>query len=422
MTDERTVRVDHQAASWLAEGPTTAPEHLLADALARASREPQRPALVARALGAPDGGRRTTLTRQAPLVWLAAALLILAGLEVTISIVGRVLESRVVVVVPMPSASPDLTARPIEPTPKPDRRLIFKSAGFAITVPSEWNVASADSQAVTLGTRWGLGPTWDMTYTLTMSITSANVTFDDALTAVLGGRAESTWTPVAISAGRAVFVPSTSLDPPPLVLIEHGDRVVTLAVRDLATPGAGGTALREMAASFEWLDQPTASPSSAPTPEALTNPYTDPSGFEVRYGHQYSHDDLTQVNPGLVSVTVVGTCSFDFCPLSAILSGGTLDEGPVVAFDPLRRVAGTSLDELEAAWVDLFGPLTRTPRSITVDGEFGRLLQSGDSAAAILVIHRDHAYAFVARPFLNFGLNTEFLNTVVVNFTFVEPS
>jgi hypothetical protein len=115
MTDERSLRVDRQAASWLAEGPTRAPEHLLAEALARSNRERQRPALLARALGAPDGARRTTWTRP-PLVWLAAALLLMAGLAAAISIASSLLESRLVVV-PVPSASPGLTARPSEPAP-----------------------------------------------------------------------------------------------------------------------------------------------------------------------------------------------------------------------------------------------------------------------------------------------------------------
>jgi hypothetical protein len=211
------------------------------------------------------------------------------------------------------------------------------------------------------------------------------------------------WLAAAISA--CASAPST---PPP----SPGP---SLAATPQPSPSAG-------AASLEPLDGLAASPSARPTPGALTNTYTDPSGFEIRYGQQYSDDALTLVSPGLGIVTVVGTCSFDFCPLTAIVSGGTIDEGPVVAFDPPRRIAGGTLDELEAAWVGVFGPLSRTPRSITVDGEIGRLLQSGDAAAAILVIHRDHAYSFVAQPFLGYGPNTEFLNTVVANVTFVEPS
>ena len=334
---------------------------------------------------------------------------------------------------PSSSAGPARTAAPAA-TSKTYRRLEFKDAGFAIVVPSWWQISSVDSETVTLGSRWGLGPTWDPTYTLVISITSARTSFDVALATALTGREDSTATPLEIGAGRSVFLPSTSLNPPPIVLIEQGERVFAFAVRDLNTPGAGGTELRAIAATFEPLDVPAPSPTVAPpAPLGLYQTHTDPSGFEIAYGHRFSDDEITDVQPGFGYVTVVGRCSFDFCPLSAVISGAILGDGPVVAFDPIRRVSGRTLDELEAAWVGLFGPLTRTPRNITVDGEIGRLLQSGsgasptptggsETAIAILVIHGDHAYAFVARPFLNYGSNAEFLNTIVANFTFVEPS
>ena len=252
MKDERSVLVDRQAAAWLAEGPTSAPDYLLANAIARSKRKRQRPGVLARALGAPGAGVPARVLHPS-MAWIVLALLALAA---GVAIAGGAFKPPALVVIPNdPTPSADATPR-MQPTPMPDRRLVFPDAGFAITVPPNWQIVQmvgTDSEAITLGTRYGLAPNWDPTYLLQVSVTSAQVSFEDALAVALGGRDESIATPIVVDAGRAVFLPSTSLDPPPLVLIEHGERVFTLTIRDLRTPGAGGTQLRAFAATFEPL-------------------------------------------------------------------------------------------------------------------------------------------------------------------------
>jgi hypothetical protein len=130
-------------------------------------------------------------------------------------------------------------------------RIVFKEAHFAAVVPDDWKVL-VNGESVSIGMRYGLGPTWDPTWTRYVLVASELTTLAAALAKAQDhGAVAGVLTFLAGDPGWLLTVPGGGR--PPVALVEHGGRVFRFTVVDLQTPGVGATDLGRFLEGFEPL-------------------------------------------------------------------------------------------------------------------------------------------------------------------------
>ena len=273
MTDEQRRIVDRRAAAWLEDGPTAAPDQLLAEVLERTSHTSQRAGWLATLLGAPSDPSSAIRARKNPRLILVATLLTLATVlaaalvagslrrsdDLVVAPIGSPTPSHVVVATHAPNGTPDSSGPP--PLDGTNKTFLVKdSAGlFSALIPETWHARPTEDGSVAMATRYVFLPSWDVVPVQVLSIATKAEDLPAAQAEIFLQRGDVPVFAMTVNGDPALLIaehPPTRYDP--VALIEHGGLVYRIRVSDIEVPGAGESILRQFLVGFHAAGPPTA--------------------------------------------------------------------------------------------------------------------------------------------------------------------